>query len=193
MIHKKKMTNNTSNNNISWDSVRDEILSDPEVKAEYDALQPEFELAGKIITLREKEETNQKENLANVENYNEKIKGNYYEQIGQFGIVQNEGEIKENVKVAGINNEAEQKNLADAAQEIQQLLEQLSQTYPTNTSKEKNIVVGEAVDKIEQNPRLKTKVINALKAGGIEAFQEAINHPLVNILMATIEGWQDEK
>ena len=185
------MTNNTSNNNISWDSVRDEILSDPEVKAEYDALQPEFELARKIITLREKEETNQKENLANLENYNEKIEGNYYEQIGQFGIVQNEGEIKENVKVGGINNEAEQKNLADAAQEIQQLLEQLSETYPTNTSKEKMIVVGEAVEQVEQNLRLKTKVINALKAGGIEAFKEAINHPLVNIFMATIEGWQD--
>ena len=53
------------------------------------------------------------------------------------------------------------------------------------------IVVGEAVDRIENNPTLKAKVINALKAGGIEAFKEAINHPLVNILVATIEGWQD--
>ena len=102
------------------------------------------------------------------------------------------GEIKDNVRVAGIINEAEQKNLANAAQEIQQLLEQLSQTYPTNTSKEKMIVVGEAVEQIEHNPRLKTQVVNALKAGGIEAFKEAINHPLVNIFLATIEGWQDE-
>ena len=63
--------------------------------------------------------------------------------------------------------------------------------YPTTTSREKNIVVGEVVDQIESNPTLKAKVINALKAGGTEAFKEAVNHPLVNILVATIEGWQD--
>lgn len=57
--------------------------------------------------------------------------------------------------------------------------------------KEKNIVVGEVVDRIEQNPPLKAKVINALKAGGTEAFKEAIDHRLVNILVASIEGWQD--
>jgi transcriptional regulator with XRE-family HTH domain len=38
---------------ITWDSVRDEILSVPEVKAEYDALSSEFELARAVITLRE--------------------------------------------------------------------------------------------------------------------------------------------
>ena len=40
-------------NTITWDSIRDEILSNPEVKAEYDALSPEFELARTVITLRE--------------------------------------------------------------------------------------------------------------------------------------------
>lgn len=45
----KKMSANT----ITWNSIRDEILSDPEVKAEYDAISPEFELARGIITLRE--------------------------------------------------------------------------------------------------------------------------------------------
>ena len=89
-------------------------------------------------------------------------------------------------------NQLEQKqNLAKAAAEIQQLLEQLSQTYPTSTNKEKMAVVAEAVDKIESNPTLKARIINALKAGGTEAFKEAIDHPLVNILMATLEGWQE--
>ena len=106
----------------------------------------------------------------------------------KIGVLLNEGKIKENVKIALTINEAEQKNLADAAQEIQQLLEQLSKTYPTNTSKEKMIVVGEVVEQVEQNLPLKTKVINALKTGEIEAFKEAINHPLINIFLATIEG-----
>ena len=39
------MTTNT----ITWNSVRDEILSNPEVKVEYDALSPEFELARAVI------------------------------------------------------------------------------------------------------------------------------------------------
>jgi hypothetical protein len=98
------------------------------------------------------------------------------------------GEIKGNAKIAGVINEAEQQNLAEAAKEIQALLEQLSKTYPTTTSKEKSIVVGEAVDQIENNQTLKFKVINALRAFGIEALKEAIDHPLVNILVATIEG-----
>jgi metal-dependent amidase/aminoacylase/carboxypeptidase family protein len=101
------------------------------------------------------------------------------------------GEIKGNAKVAGVINEAEKQDLAEAAAEIQALLKQLSETYPTTTSREKNIVVGEAVDQIENNPTLKAKVINALKAGGTEAFKEAIDHPLINILVATIEGWQE--
>ncbi|NEO60944.1 MAG: hypothetical protein F6J98_11050, partial [Moorea sp. SIO4G2] len=90
------------------------------------------------------------------------------------------------------NFTSEQKqSLAEAAAEIQQLLNQLSQTNPTTTNKEKMIVVGEVIDQIETNPTLKAKVINALKAGGVEAFKEAIDHPLVNILMATVEGWTE--
>ncbi len=116
----------------------------------------------------------------------------YYEQSGNLGIGNmSGGEIQEGAKVAGVINEAKQQNLAEAATEIQQLPEQLSKTNPTSTSREKNIVVGEVVDQIENNPTLKAKVINALKAGGTEAFKEAVDHPLVNILVATIEGWCD--
>lgn len=123
-------------------------------------------------------------------NYNEEIKGNIYN-TKNAGIVHNEGNIQDNAKVAAIINEAEKQNLVDATREIQKLLEQLSKTYPTTTSKEKNIVVGEAVARLDNNPQLKTRLINALQAVGIEAFKEAVNHPLVNILVATIEGWQD--
>jgi hypothetical protein len=92
-----------------------------------------------------------------------------------------------------INNyPSEQKqNLAEAAAEIQQLLNQLSQTNPTSTEIEKLTVVARAAEEIKNNPPLKDKVINALKAGSVETFKEAINHPLVNILVATIEGWTE--
>ncbi|AUB42118.1 putative protein YjbI, containings pentapeptide repeats [Nostoc flagelliforme CCNUN1] len=90
------------------------------------------------------------------------------------------------------NYSPEQKqNLARAAADIQQLLNQLGQTYPTATTSQKMSVVAKAVDEIENNPTLKVRVIGALKAGGTEAFKELIDHPLVNILLASIDGWQD--
>lgn len=82
-------------------------------------------------------------------------------------------------------------SLTEAAAEIQQLLEQLSKTNPTATTAEKMAVVTEAAEQIEKNPTLKARVIGALKSGGTEAFKEAIDHPLVNIFVATIEGWKD--
>ncbi|NEP34027.1 pentapeptide repeat-containing protein [Moorena sp. SIO3B2] len=85
----------------------------------------------------------------------------------------------------------QKQNLAEAAAEIQQLLNQLSQTKATTTEIEKLTVVAEVAEQINSNPTLKGKVINALKAGGFEAFKEAIDHPLVNILMATIELWEE--
>ncbi|MBW4635406.1 MAG: pentapeptide repeat-containing protein [Iphinoe sp. HA4291-MV1] len=85
----------------------------------------------------------------------------------------------------------QKQNLAEAAAEIQQLLQQLEQTNPTTTTSEKMTVVAKAINEIEKNPTLKARVIGALKSGGKEALKEAVDHPLVNILMASIEGWQE--
>ncbi|MEG4507177.1 hypothetical protein QUA81_25990 [Microcoleus sp. F6_B4] len=90
------------------------------------------------------------------------------------------------------NYTPEQKqNLAEAAAEIQQLLQQLEQNYPTTTPLQKQVVVTEALKHIESNPTFKARVMGALKAGGTEALKELVDHPLINILIATLEGWQD--
>lgn len=39
-------------NTITWDSIHAEVLADPEVKAEYEALEAEFSIASQIIALR---------------------------------------------------------------------------------------------------------------------------------------------
>jgi len=113
----------------------------------------------------------------------------YYEQSGQLGIGHmRDSEIKDQAKVAGVINEAEKRNLAEVAKEIQQLLEQLSETYPTKSTPEKYEVVSKAISTIESNSLLKTKVIHVLKAVGSESFKQAVNHPLINILMAGLEA-----
>lgn len=92
---------------------------------------------------------------------------------------------------ANIHNYAPEQNLAEAAAQIQKLLKQLEETNPTITETEKLIVVSKAAEEIKKDPTLKARVIAALKSGSTEAFKEAIDHPLVNILVAIIQGWQE--
>ena len=91
------------------------------------------------------------------------------------------------------NYAAEKPDLAAAAREIQQLLEQLSQTYPTSTLPEQMTVATKAVETIESQPTLKTRIVGALKAGGTAALQTAIDHPAASVLLAAMAGWQNAK
>jgi uncharacterized protein YjbI with pentapeptide repeats len=123
-----------------------------------------------------------------------KRESNFNLQGAQFagGLVNADNVIAHQIGGNITNYNPEQKqNLAEAAAEIQQLLNQLGQSYPTNTPLEKQIAVTEALKQIDSNPTLKARVIGALKSGGTEALKELVDHPLVNILLATLEGWQD--
>ena len=53
-------------------------------------------------------------------------------------------------------------------------------------------VAAEAVEVIEAKPELKGRVISALKAGGVAAFETAIDHPAVSFVLAAVEDWQDK-
>ena len=122
-------------------------------------------------------------------NYNENIEGNYYEQQGNFGIGHmSGGTISGNAKVAGVINEAAPQDLAQAAAEIQQLLGQLSKTYPTENTLEQMTVGVKLAEEIKNNPTRWQKVINVIKAMGIEAVAEAVDNPIFNIAKAGIEA-----
>lgn len=87
-----------------------------------------------------------------------------------------------------INNS---QNLAEAAQEIQQLLDQLSQNYPDPTPAQKIQIAAQAVEEIEKNPTLKARVTNALKEAGTTALEEAVDHPAIKIVVAGVKGYID--
>lgn len=101
----------------------------------------------------------------------------------------------ENVKaeeIAGtMHNYAQEQNLTKAAAEIQQLLKQLEQTYPTETLSQKAVIAEEAIKRIENNPTLKGRVMGAIQAMGIEAFMQAIDHPVANVLRAGVEAFKE--
>ena len=114
-----------------------------------------------------------------------------YHQSGPMGIGHmSGGEIKANAKVAGIINEAEQQNLADAVMEVQQILNQLSQTNPTETMSEKIAIANEAIKQIEANPTIQQRLINAATEGGLAVIEKAFDNPIGALFVGVIKGWK---
>ncbi len=81
----------------------------------------------------------------NTRNYTE---GNSYRTTN----INDQGTNIENIEGDYINNPETKQTLAEAAGEIQELLEKLSETYPTNTTTGKMKIAGEAIETIENNP-----------------------------------------
>lgn len=98
----------------------------------------------------------------------------------------------ENVQGSFNSYSQERNSLVEAAAEIQQLLDQLSKTYPTTTVAEKASVAVKAMAEIEKKPDTKDKIIKALKAGGTAALIELTNNPVVKILTPMLESLLDE-
>lgn len=84
---------------------------------------------------------------------------------------------------------SEQKQtLAEAAVEIQKLLKQLEETYPTATEEEKETALAIKVQQeIKRNPTFKARLRNALKEGGIEALK--VLFAPVGIPIEMVRGW----
>ncbi len=89
------------------------------------------------------------------------------------------------------HNYAKQKSLTETAQEIQALLDQLSQTYPTQTFQEKGKMADVALAQINANPTLKAKLMAVIKAMSIESVKQALNHPVAEILIAGVGAWTE--
>ena len=89
---------------------------------------------------------------------------------------------------------AQKQNLAEAAKEIQQLLEQLAQTNPTIVeSPQEETVLKNIEREIKNNPTIKAKLLSAVKSGGTEALTLALEavfkNPLVSISVETVKGF----
>ena len=112
-----------------------------------------------------------------------------------IGSAVNNGEVGGSIYVNSVNNMTpeDKKTLAEAAKEIQQILDQLSQTYPTTTTvAEKSAFAAKAIEEIEKKPDVKGKVLKALKAGGVAALMELTNNPVVKILTPMLESLLEE-
>jgi hypothetical protein len=110
---------------------------------------------------------------------------------GPVGIGKVTGGTVNAKNIGGVINEAKSKNLAETVVEIQQLLKQLEQTYPTSTTAEQVLVAAEAVKRIESDPAWKQRIVNAAKEGGLAAFEKAFDNPIGACIVGAIKGWQE--
>ena len=109
---------------------------------------------------------------------------NFHNSVGQV----NTGNLTVAGDNIGIQNNYSP-NLAQAAKEIKELLDQLSEEYNPNTEKGQSSIKNEALKVIKNDSTLQQKIVNALKEGGVTTLEEAINHPVAKVVIATVKGF----
>jgi hypothetical protein len=81
-----------------------------------------------------------------------------------------------------MNVYAPEQDLAEAATKIQQLLTQLAQTYPSPTERQIEAVKREA----NRNPQFRDRLLNAAKAGGVEAVKQLLDYIFKNPVASVV-------
>jgi phosphoenolpyruvate-protein kinase (PTS system EI component) len=89
--------------------------------------------------------------------------------------------------------EKQKQSLAEAAAEIQALLKQLEQSYSADTTTGKMTIATKAIKHIDNDPKLTQRILSALKAGGISALEQLLNHPAASFFISALEDWQQNK
>ena len=89
--------------------------------------------------------------------------------------------------------ESQQQNLAEAARDIQELLEQLEKTYPSETTMDRMKIATEVITHIDNHPTKAQKIFSAIKAGGVAAVEQLLNHPASSFVITALNDWQKSK
>ena len=110
-----------------------------------------------------------------------------------YGVAGSRGEIKGSAKIARTIYESQEPNLAQAAKDIQELLEQLDETYPSDTTMNRMKIATEVITQIDNNPTKSERILSAIKSGGVAAVEQLLNHPASSFIIAALEDWQKSK
>ena len=84
-----------------------------------------------------------------------------------------------------------QQTLAEAAAEIQQLLNQLEQTYNPDDPLGQMQMATEVLKQIDTNPHWKQRLLSSVGAGGTAALESFLNHPAASFIIAALQKWQE--
>ena len=79
----------------------------------------------------------------------------------------------------------QKQTLAEAAMEIQKLLEQLKETHPTATEAEQKAFITAAIPR-----KRREQFLSALQAGWKEGMREFLSHSYLKVGIAILEEWK---
>ncbi|MCC5640117.1 pentapeptide repeat-containing protein [Nostoc sp. CHAB 5844] len=109
---------------------------------------------------------------ANIANFSNQVRDHARQQANQY------------------NYSPSSKSLADAAKEIQALLDHLSQTYPTDTDGAKRAFANKVIHCIDNDPSFTQRILSAISAGSTSALEQFLNHPTASFVISALEDWQ---
>jgi hypothetical protein len=96
------------------------------------------------------------------------------------------------VYTTDIIHESQQQDLIEAVKYIQESIKQLDENYPSDTTADKMKIATEIITQIDNNPIRKERILRAIKAGGVAALEESMDHPAGSILIAAFNDWNKD-
>lgn len=110
----------------------------------------------------------------------ELIMGNSINQYGLGDNIAGDKVMRDKIETQ-INNP---QDLEQAAKDIKSLLDQLSLDYPIDSPR---VLSAKAVDQVEKNPELKSRLLKGIKAGSFAALEKMIDHPVAQFFIKGAE------
>ncbi len=115
-----------------------------------------------------------------------KLEGKYINNQSPNSMVGEQTIQGDNIQGNKIVNNSQ--NLVQAAQDIKALITQLSNDYDTTTPTGKRKLSDRILETLEGESTIQKRALNAIKAAGKTAFEEAIDHPVTKVLVAGLES-----
>jgi hypothetical protein len=86
----------------------------------------------------------------------------------------------------------QEKEIKQLASDIQTLLDHLSQDSQLETPQEKLQVTEKALNHIENNDKLRPRVLKALQEGTLSALEKLLDHPAASFVTSAIKEWRKQ-
>ncbi|GEM_PF-5887375 len=88
----------------------------------------------------------------------------------------------------------QQKNIREVAWEITDLIKNLETSLSSSDETVKKVrIAASVIEHINSDPSCTQRVLSAIKAGGIQALEQALNHPAASFIIGALEDWKKQK
>lgn len=175
--------------NIGLEKINPEVKADQSLSQQYQLILRAKDQQIALLTQELKDKKKENAKLLEMIELMSKNSGNIYIHDSKLG----------NLNVSNFHDEKKHtniyksQNLIEAAQEIQGLLEQLEQVYPSSNIEGKEIIAKEAIKRIDRDVSLSKRIINALKVGSTSALESLVEHPAAHLVVQSLEDWKKTK